>query len=511
MIMSGDEDFSTLRKLLAKTNKPSIDTGPRCEKKALLIGISYQSCDAQKCGHLKGAHGDVLRLAKILVKTQGYSLTNIRVLADGCEGAHTKAHKANILKGIKWLTEGCVPGDFRVFSFAGHGFDDVKLSEAKDHKVYDQNRAVTWTGEVSNDPLDSSARQIVYSREAIAPQDIDWLELEGGEPGSTYSRPVRGQREIGAVAGWQIDRDTLLYDKELNHAFSGLPQGSTLTCFMDCCHSGRMLSLPIKLGGGGHRQMKITIVPRGAPTSVVYTHQELEEELDINPEIAGLTSSLGSMLGLKHTVAPSLNTAENELLHDVDVRHQKTPADLKGHHAKGTKPVSAEQRGIMRSLFPGVTEPSPTASPLKSRERGLPSKSVSAAPQRPAWGPTTPSIHYIDELVDSKILPASERMTNKIKASVFCWTAGHQRQRAKEDDFNGFFTKGFCEALENRDWCTHIERGVSHQVTEPQTVKPTYRELLKQVSTQVYAYNQEQFVQLWSSLADGELDKEFTM
>ena len=42
--------------------------------------------------------------------------------------------------------------------------------------------------------------------------------------------------------------------------------------------------------------MEITVVPRGTPSSGTYTYQEFER-LDIDPEIAELTNSLGSMLG----------------------------------------------------------------------------------------------------------------------------------------------------------------------------------------------------------------------
>lgn len=42
--------------------------------------------------------------------------------------------------------------------------------------------------------------------------------------------------------------------------------------------------------------MEITVVPRGASSDTVYARQELEA-LDIDPDIAELTTSLGSMLG----------------------------------------------------------------------------------------------------------------------------------------------------------------------------------------------------------------------
>lgn len=56
------------------------------------------------------------------------------------------------------------------------------------------------------------------------------------------------------------------------------------------------IGLPIKLGGGGHRKVEITVLSRGAPDSIAHPGKDLKY-LDIDPDIARLSNSLGGILG----------------------------------------------------------------------------------------------------------------------------------------------------------------------------------------------------------------------
>ncbi|KAG9126943.1 cytochrome c oxidase subunit 1, partial [Ceratobasidium sp. 392] len=85
---------------------------------------------------LHGCYADADDMRELLESKGGYCREDIRVLADlpGLPDSQ-RPTRDNILEGIRWLTEGCAPGDRRFFHYAGHGAqaDDLNGDE-KDGK-----------------------------------------------------------------------------------------------------------------------------------------------------------------------------------------------------------------------------------------------------------------------------------------------------------------------------------------------------------------------------------------
>jgi uncharacterized caspase-like protein len=92
-------------------------------KKALLIGINYYN----QRGELKGCVNDVENIFKLLVITYGWNPHDITILTDGalkgipnCLEPQSPT-RANILSRLRWLVDGCLPGDSLFLLYSGHG------------------------------------------------------------------------------------------------------------------------------------------------------------------------------------------------------------------------------------------------------------------------------------------------------------------------------------------------------------------------------------------------------
>jgi hypothetical protein len=59
---------------------------------------------------------DIINIRDILLKYFGFSVKNIRVLADG------RASKRAIFDRLNWLVKDAKPGDHLLFHFSGNGF-----------------------------------------------------------------------------------------------------------------------------------------------------------------------------------------------------------------------------------------------------------------------------------------------------------------------------------------------------------------------------------------------------
>ncbi|KAG8718086.1 Ca(2+)-dependent cysteine protease [Ceratobasidium sp. 395] len=134
---------------------------------------------------LQGCYEDANDMRELLIKHGGYSRKDIRILADVPSlDKSQQPTRDNIIEGLRWLTDGCAPGDRRFFHYAGHG---------------------TQTPDLSGDEKDGQD-------EAIQP--ADWATV--------YNREVGG----------------LIIDDELrSRLVDPLPKDSTLTAVFDCCHS----------------------------------------------------------------------------------------------------------------------------------------------------------------------------------------------------------------------------------------------------------------------------------
>lgn len=141
-------------------------------------------------GELSGCHNDVHNVAKYLMEVQGFKKENVTILMD--DGAHKPPTKAGIVNAYKRLVKESKEGDVAFCHYSGHG------------------------GRL---PDDNGDEEDGYD-ETLIPVDYD----------------KKGQ----------IRDDDLL--KILVHP---LQEGVTMTCLMDCCHSGTVLDLPYRFTSDG--------------------------------------------------------------------------------------------------------------------------------------------------------------------------------------------------------------------------------------------------------------------
>eukprot|EP00804_Cyclotella_cryptica_P002377 CCRYP_004084-RA/>CCRYP_004084-RA protein AED:0.01 eAED:0.01 QI:561/1/1/1/1/1/2/338/212 len=147
-------------------------------------------------GELSGCHNDAKNIAKYLQNELGFESSNMKVLMD--DGAHEKPTYANIMAAFDWIVRVSQPGDTVWIHYSGHG-----------GRLPDQD----------GDEEDGYDETLI---------------------------PVDFQR-----AG-QIRDDDLL-----KHLVKPMREGVTMTCLMDCCHSGTVLDLPYRfIADGDHVEME---------------------------------------------------------------------------------------------------------------------------------------------------------------------------------------------------------------------------------------------------------------
>ncbi|GFP98706.1 metacaspase-3 [Phtheirospermum japonicum] len=163
---------------------------PLGRKRALLCGITYK-------GHrssLKGSINDVLYMKTLLVERFGFPSPSILVLTEEEDSSRIPTKK-NIRGAMRWLVQGCQPGDSLVFHYSGHA------SQVRDR---------------DGDELDGFD-------ESLLPVDY---ETEGR-----------------------------ILDDEINATIvRPLPRGATLHSIVDTCFSGTFLDLPnvCRINRGGY-------------------------------------------------------------------------------------------------------------------------------------------------------------------------------------------------------------------------------------------------------------------
>jgi hypothetical protein len=152
-------------------------------KRALLIGCNYRNLPNVK---LKACHDDVRSVKDFLVNVYGFPETPdyMTVLMD--DKQHPPPTHSNITAAFKQLAEKSQPGDAVFVLFTGHGC------------------------RVLDSPIGETAES--YD-EAILPSDYD---------------------ETGII------RDTLFFKTLL----APMKKGVTITCIIDCCHTGVLFDLP---------------------------------------------------------------------------------------------------------------------------------------------------------------------------------------------------------------------------------------------------------------------------
>lgn len=148
-------------------------------------------------GQLSGCHNDVHNVAQYLKEVQGFKDENITILMD--DGMHKPPTKSAIISAFKRLVKQSKEGDVVFCHYSGHG------------------------GRL---PDDNGDEDDGYD-ETLIPVDF---------------------KKNG-----QIRDDDLL--KILIHP---MPSNVTMTCLMDCCHSGTVLDLPYRfIGDGDHVEMEM--------------------------------------------------------------------------------------------------------------------------------------------------------------------------------------------------------------------------------------------------------------
>jgi len=148
-----------------------------------------------KPGELAGCHNDVHNMKEYIKNCHGFEDDDIVLLLD--DGEHTRPTSVNILAAFKKLASEAKSGDACFVHYSGHGCsirdDDGDEGDGKD--------------------------------EALCPVDY---------------------QQAGVL------RD----DDVLEVLIAPLPKGVTMTCIMDCCHSGTILDLPyIFLADGEQQEM----------------------------------------------------------------------------------------------------------------------------------------------------------------------------------------------------------------------------------------------------------------
>lgn len=144
-------------------------------------------------GQLSGCHNDVGNIKDYLVQRQGFDESNILVLMD--DGRHTNPTYQNILHAFRQLVAHTEAGDSCFFHYSGHG------------------------GRMADD---SGDEEDGYD-ETLIPVDYQ--------------------------SAGQIRDDTVF-----SELVGRMPAGSTLTCLMDCCHSGSVLDLPFTFKADGEQE-----------------------------------------------------------------------------------------------------------------------------------------------------------------------------------------------------------------------------------------------------------------
>eukprot|EP00240_Pyramimonas_obovata_P014597 CAMPEP_0118955792 /NCGR_PEP_ID=MMETSP1169-20130426/60514_1 /TAXON_ID=36882 /ORGANISM="Pyramimonas obovata, Strain CCMP722" /LENGTH=189 /DNA_ID=CAMNT_0006903695 /DNA_START=29 /DNA_END=594 /DNA_ORIENTATION=+ len=114
--LSTSNDFST-RPEKTLPLKDGRFNGLFSKRRALLIGIKYNSSQSFLHPALKASHQDVLE-TKAFLQQRGFKENDIKVLLD--DGSSAEPTSSNILDALEWLVRNTGRKDTLVLHFAGH-------------------------------------------------------------------------------------------------------------------------------------------------------------------------------------------------------------------------------------------------------------------------------------------------------------------------------------------------------------------------------------------------------
>lgn len=144
-------------------------------------------------GELSGCHNDALNIKQYLMNCHGFEAQNMTVLLD--DGTHRNPTRNNIMASLEALVQQSRAGDSVFLHYSGHG------------------------GNLADDNGDEADGR----DETLIPVDF---------------------QQTGQI------RDDVLLEKFIVPMASGV----TVTCLMDCCHSGSILDLPYMFTADGSSQ-----------------------------------------------------------------------------------------------------------------------------------------------------------------------------------------------------------------------------------------------------------------
>ncbi|PRQ57130.1 putative Caspase-like domain-containing protein [Rosa chinensis] len=151
-------------------------------KKAVICGISYLYTRTE----LNGCINDAKRMRTLLISKFNFPEDSIVMLTEKETDPYNKPYKNNIKRELRWLVQGCEPGDSLLFYYSGHG------SQLPERHLGDEDDEMDET----LCPLDVETQGMIRD---------DWIN-------ATIVRPI--------------------------------PHGVKLHAIIDSCHSGTILDLP---------------------------------------------------------------------------------------------------------------------------------------------------------------------------------------------------------------------------------------------------------------------------
>lgn len=181
-----EDDYTQVPQLTSSrkidVNEPFeiVPEGSDGTRRAVLVGINYVGSAAE----LSGCHNDVFNIKEYLMDAHGFEEENITILVD--DGEHTDPTRENITDAYNKLVSECEAGDAVFCHYSGHG------GQLRDDDYGEED-----------DGFDETLIPVDY---------IDAGQIRDDELFTTLVRPM--------------------------------PAGVTMTCLMDCCHSGTVLDLP---------------------------------------------------------------------------------------------------------------------------------------------------------------------------------------------------------------------------------------------------------------------------
>ncbi|CAL0334351.1 unnamed protein product [Lupinus luteus] len=106
-----------LPRKLSLTEGSSLSLSTRCNKRAVLCGVTY----GRRKFSLKGSINDVVNMKELLVNNFNFPIGCIRILTEEEKKPNLIPTRQNILNSLKWLIKDSQAGDSLVFYFSGHG------------------------------------------------------------------------------------------------------------------------------------------------------------------------------------------------------------------------------------------------------------------------------------------------------------------------------------------------------------------------------------------------------